>query len=195
MVDFGYTNPFVCQWWAVDGDGRMYLYREIYYAGKLVEDHAKDIKENSEGERIDTTVCDHDAEGRATLERHGVPTTAALKPVLDGIQAVESRLKVAGDGKPRLYVMRDALVERDPELARLYKPLCTEDEFPAYVWPESKDGKPVKEEPVKINDHGMDATRYAVMYLDGTPPAASANVDVKTANYRRERRSLLWQNR
>jgi len=26
-IDFGYTNPFVCQWWAIDGDGRMYLYR------------------------------------------------------------------------------------------------------------------------------------------------------------------------
>jgi hypothetical protein len=29
-IDFGYTNPFVCGWWAIDPDGRMYLYREIY---------------------------------------------------------------------------------------------------------------------------------------------------------------------
>lgn len=24
-IDFGYSNPFVCQWWAMDHDGRMYL--------------------------------------------------------------------------------------------------------------------------------------------------------------------------
>ena len=30
VVDFRYTNPFVCQWWAVDQDGRMYRYRKIY---------------------------------------------------------------------------------------------------------------------------------------------------------------------
>lgn len=194
-VDFGYTNPFVCQWWAVDGDGRMYLYREIYHTGCIVEDHAKQIVSLSQGERIEATVCDHDAEDRATLERHGVPTMAAKKPVTLGIQAVANRLRVAGDDRPRLYLLRDALVERDRELARLYKPLCTIDEFPAYVWQESRDGKPVKEEPVKVNDHGMDAVRYAVMYLDGTPQAASANVEVETAAYRRERRSLVWQNR
>ena len=31
MVDFGYTNPFTCQWWAMDHDGRLYLYREIFH--------------------------------------------------------------------------------------------------------------------------------------------------------------------
>jgi predicted transcriptional regulator len=40
-VDFGYTNPFVMQWWAEDPDGRLYLYREIYRTRRLVEDHAK----------------------------------------------------------------------------------------------------------------------------------------------------------
>ena len=29
-IDFGYTNPFVCHWYALDPDDRMYLYREIY---------------------------------------------------------------------------------------------------------------------------------------------------------------------
>jgi len=177
-VDFGYTNPFVCQWWAVDGDGRMYLYRELYHTGRIVEDHARQIVELSQGERIEATVCDHDAEDRATLERHGIPTMGAKKDVSPGLQAVAQRLRVAGDGKPRLYLFRDALVERDRELAKAYKPLCTVDEFPAYVWQESKDGRPVKEVPVKVNDHGMDAMRYAVMYIDGVP---------RTLQRRRER--------
>src|SRR5262249_29103581 len=35
-VDFGFTNPFVCQWWAQDPDGRLYRYREIYRTRRLV---------------------------------------------------------------------------------------------------------------------------------------------------------------
>ena len=42
-VDFGYTNPFCCQFWAEDGDGRLYRYREIYCSKLLVEDHARSI--------------------------------------------------------------------------------------------------------------------------------------------------------
>lgn len=28
--DFGYSRPFSCDWWAVDGDGRAYLFRQYY---------------------------------------------------------------------------------------------------------------------------------------------------------------------
>jgi len=165
-VDFGFTNPFVCQWWAIDGDGRMYLYREIYQSQRLVEDHAKDIKRLSAGENIEATVADHDAEDRATLARHGVPTVPARKAVREGIQAVAERLRKAGDGRPRLYIMRDALVATDPFLAEKRLPACTEEEFPGYVWSKGLSDKPAKEEPLKLHDHGMDALRYAVMYVD-----------------------------
>lgn len=166
-IDFGYTNPFTCQWWALDGDGRMYLYREIYHTQRLVEDHAKQITELSVGEHVEATTADHDAEDRATLERYGVTTVAAEKSIRVGIQMVQKRLRKAGDGKPRLFIFRGALVECDRALGKAKKPTCTEDEFPAYVWPEGKDGKPYKEIPIDDNNHGMDAGRYAVMYLDG----------------------------
>lgn len=42
-VDFGYRNPFCCQWWAEDPDGQLVMYREVYYTGRLVEDHAKQM--------------------------------------------------------------------------------------------------------------------------------------------------------
>lgn len=45
VVDFGYTNPFTCQWWAMDGDGRLYRYRGLYHTKRLVEDHARQIVE------------------------------------------------------------------------------------------------------------------------------------------------------
>jgi len=161
VVDFGYTNPFVCQWWAVDGDGRMYRYREIYHTGRTVAEHAKQIVALSEGERIENTICDHDAEDRATLADGGIPNGAAYKDVSVGIQTVKDRLKAAGDGMPRIYFLRDSLVETDPSLVAARKPTCTEQEIDAYVW----NDKVRKEEPHKADDHGMDAMRYAAMYI------------------------------
>lgn len=166
-IDFGYTNPFVCQWWAIDPDGRMYLYREIYESQKLVEDHAREIKELSAGERIEATVADHDAEGRATLDRADIGTIPAVKEVERGIQAVANRLRRAGDGKPRMFVLRGSVCRRDASLDAAKRPCSTDAEFDGYCWQQTKDGKPVKEEPVKVDDHGMDAARYAAMYLDG----------------------------
>jgi phage terminase large subunit len=163
VIDFGYTNPFVCQWWAADNDGRLYLYREIYMTQRLVEDHAQDIKRFSKGEAIQFTVADHNAEDRATLDRHGVYTSPAKKSITPGIQAVENRLKVAGDGKPRMFVLRDSVVKVDQRLIDKRYPTSTLEEFPAYVWPEGKDGKPFKEEPVDLHNHGMDCTRYITM--------------------------------
>lgn len=165
-IDFGYTNPFVCQWWALDNDGRAYRYRELYMSQRVVEDHAADIKRLSQGERIECTVADHDAEDRATLAKHGIPTVPARKDISPGVQAVEQRLRVQGDGKPRLFYLRDSLVERDKRLAADRLPTCTEEEILAYVWPKGKDGKPVKEQPVALNNHGCDATRYLVMRID-----------------------------
>lgn len=169
-VDFGYTNPFCWQAWAEDPDGRLYLYKEIYMTQRLVEDHAKQILQvikRGDGHRSDQMprdiICDHDAEGRATLERElGRSTTAAHKSVLEGIEAVKARLKVQPDGKPRLYICRDALVERDRTLAEAKKPLDTQSEILEYVW----NDKTKKEEPLKQNDHGMDTKRYAVAAID-----------------------------
>lgn len=171
VVDFGYTNPFVWQAWAEDPDGRLYRYREIYMSRRLVEDHARQILRVTAGEPLPIAIiCDHDAEGRATLERYvGMRTIPAIKWVGPGIQAVQARLRPAGDDKPRLFLMRDSLVERDPSRDELRRPACTEEEFDTYVW--ATKGERVREEPVKLDDHGMDATRYLVMAFDAPAEA------------------------
>lgn len=165
-VDFGFTNPFCCQWWAKDHDGRLYLYREIYQTKLLVEDAAKlMLKLSADDPKPMKIICDHDAEDRATLEKHlgsGYKTLAAKKEVSPGIQAVKTRLQVADDGKPRLFLFRNALVKQDEELVEAKLPLCTEDELDGYCW----NDKILKEVPIKENDHGcfvagtMVATRY-----------------------------------
>lgn len=162
-IDFGYTNPFVCQWWAVDDDDRMYLYREMYKTRELVQEHAHEIGRQSSHETIACTIADHDAEGRATLQHYGIDTIAAQKAVSIGIQRVTDRLRMADDARPRLLFMRDALIQRDERLTASAAPCCTADEFEGYVW---QQGASQGEQPTKTNDHGMDAMRYAVAYVD-----------------------------
>ena len=92
----------------------------------------------------------------------------AHKSVSDGIQAVASRLKRAGDGKPRILYFENALIERDQELARQKKPTCTIEEFDSYVW-DTRQGLKRGEQPVKENDHGCDCDRYLVARFDLRP--------------------------
>jgi phage terminase large subunit len=165
-IDFGYTNPFVCLWVAIDGDGRMFVYRELYMSRRIVSDHAKQILRLTGDERIEATVADHDAEDRATLHASGIVTLPATKTIRPGIQAVEARLRDAGDGRHRLYVFRGCLVEQDEELASLKSAASLVDEFDLYVWPKGQDGRAIKEVPVDKDNHGLDALRYAVAYLD-----------------------------
>ena len=181
-VDFGYVNPFVCQMWAEDPDGRLYLYREIYHTKRTVDQHAKDIldavskpdPDDPESVRARVwkepkprhIVCDHDAEGRAVLARDvGIGVRPANKTVTAGIQVVQKRLRKAGDGKPRIFIMRDAVVKRDQDLVDAKRPTCTAEEMVGYIWDEGV-GKAPKDVPLKDNDHGMDAMRYLVASRD-----------------------------
>jgi len=175
VLDFGFTNPFVCKWYAEDNDGRLYCYREIYKTKTLVEDHAKQIKHLSRWGEKDgdplprQVIADHDAEDRETFTRHtGLYTTPAHKSVSDGIQAVASRLRPAGDGKPRLMYFSNCLVEPDPELVREKKPKCGIEEFDVYIW-DTRQGLKKGDQPVKEFDHSMDCDRYMCAFMDLVP--------------------------
>lgn len=186
-VDFGFVNPFVLQCWAETPDGQLIMYREIYRTRRTVDEHARDILDvvtkpdpSHVSRRGDTAasgriwiepkpraiVCDHDAEGRATLARElNLPVKAANKKVKEGIEAVQVRLRPRADGKPGIVFMRDAVVSRDQDLVDVKKPASTVEEFPSYVW-DIRDGGKSKDEPVKLDDHGMDTCRYMVVFRD-----------------------------
>jgi phage terminase large subunit len=178
VVDFGFTHSFVLQRWAIDPDGRAYLYAEQHMTRMLVEDHAAEtlrLVTDEQGHWTEphprSVICDHDAEDRATLERHlGLSTIPAVKGVADGIQAVGARLKRAGDGKPRLFVLRDSLARRDPELVSAGKPTWLAEEISGYVWAEPRATGTVvsaKERPHKVDDDACDCCRYLCAELDG----------------------------
>lgn len=166
-IDFGYVDPFICQWWAVNG-GVSYLYREIYHSGRIIEDHARQIKALSGDESYECTVSDHDREDRETLHRHGVETVPAVKDIDLGMNEFRARLLPSGNGKPRIRILRGCTVEIDPVLAEAHRPTSTQDEFDCHKWKQrggvTATGVP-KDEPVDADNHGLDAGRYHVMGL------------------------------
>ena len=160
-VDYGYTNPFVCLWGAVDHDGRLFIYDEHYQAKTLIKDHAHVI--NNRIGQYAWTVADHDAQDNAEMRDQGIYTRNAKKDVILGIQKVKRRLVMQPDGYPRLFISRTC-----KNLLR---------EFGLYRWADPKEGRNDKEEPIKENDHAMDALRYMVMELDiGSGGMADENV-------------------
>lgn len=193
VIDFGYAHAFVLKCYAKDPEnGAFYMYREIHMTQRTVAEHAKTILDIVAPEKVDTwydhinriererrervwvepkpelIICDHDAEGRRTFEKAtGLGTRNAIKNVYEGINLVKERLT---HGK--FYLMADALVERDQYLVDNLMPTCTEEEYPAYVWKVSSDGRR-QDEPVKKDDDGVDCDRYLITFFDwrGVPRA------------------------
>jgi len=149
-IDFGFNNPFVCLWGAVDNDNILHIYDEHYKAEKLLKYHARAMSQR-EGEWT-RTVADHDRQDRFELADLGVSTNPAKKDVESGIQRVAERLVVRKNGKPGVLI----------------HPRCvnTIREFGRYVWKSTTEGQVKKEEPLKVHDHTMDALRYMVMEID-----------------------------
>ncbi|HEY9659610.1 MAG TPA: phage terminase large subunit [Allocoleopsis sp.] len=169
-IDFGFTNPFVCQWWAESPEGILYMYREIYKPGVNVEEHALNIKRmmmdeygNWREPKPVKIITDHDAGERNIFSKTlGLSTTPANKNVIEGITATQTRYKT-----DRLFLFKGATVEYDAMLQRTGKPASTEEEVPGYIWdPGAKNAEVPKEQPLKKNDHGCDAKRYIVAEKD-----------------------------
>jgi PBSX family phage terminase large subunit len=165
-MDEGYTNPAVILLMGEDSDGRWHAFKEFYRRGVLQETvvaKAKDwysgiytpeqTAEQKEAGLVPGPVgcsfaaVDSAAAGLiADMRNNGMTAMSAKGRVLDGIQAIQNRLKVQGDGRPRLTV----------------DPACVEtiNEFESYVWKKQANRDFTKDEPLKENDHAMDAIRY-----------------------------------
>lgn len=112
-VDYGYANPCAALWFAVDEEGRVYVYREMYAAFLRDEEQAKRIVELSGEERIEYTVGGHDFWSRQgstgvsiadTYAEHGVVLTRADTDRIARWNRVRNYLADAPDGKPWLQI-------------------------------------------------------------------------------------------
>lgn len=123
--DFGYSKPFAVQWWAVDDDGAVYLYRQLYgckkdspNVGLQWEPHeiARKIREIEDtferGNKIigvaDPSIWDKSRGKEGTvitmMEREGVYFNKGKNDRLSGLMQLHHRLAFDKNGLPAMYV-------------------------------------------------------------------------------------------
>jgi phage terminase large subunit len=139
-LDFGFNNPTALIR-VTDSDKNLYVEEIIYQSNLTNQDLISLLKKNvGQNEEIYG-----DAAEPARIEeirRAGFNIRPANKSVKDGIDFIKSH---------RLYINRDSV--------NLQK------EIRSYKYLTNKGQKNTPEEPVKLNDHAMDAMRYAAMGL------------------------------
>ncbi len=171
-ADWGWVHPGTLQVWAVDRDGRMYLVAEHYHTRRpIAEWWVPRAQALDRTYRVQTWFCDPAEPANIDAFRAvGLNAVKAENAILPGISAVQGRLADAGDGRPRLFVLDDALVERDQGLVENKLPWRLTQEIPEYIWAKNAGGQTLKDKPVDANDHAMDPLRYAVMGVDAGQP-------------------------
>lgn len=84
----------------------------------------------------------------AELQEQMLNIIAANNKVMPGINFVYGRFAIQKDNKPMIYISKDC--------ANLT------DEINSYRYAAKKDDRDAKEEPIKVDDHAIDALRYAL---------------------------------
>ncbi len=171
-VDWGESSPTALGMFAVDPQGRMYHYREVYRthlrADKLGE-WAKGEVDSGREPVPHGIVCDHDPDKKADFERTSKMSLRMAEKAdrLEGIQAMQERFDVQEDGKPRIFLKPGA---RDHEPDRILEekgePTDSVSEIVAYVWDEDF----LADEPIEGRDHWCDQARYCVRYCNANFP-------------------------
>ena len=163
--DFGYSRPFAVQWWAVDYDGRAYLYRQMYgctgtpNTGIKIEpsEIARRIREIEDeyekGNTIigvaDPSIWDTSRGSDGTIvsifEREGVFFEKGNNARIAGKMQLHYRLAFDENGLPMMYVF-----ESCKDFIRT---------IPNLVYDETK----AEDIDTKQEDHDYDACRYFLM--------------------------------
>lgn len=147
-VDFGYTNPAAVLTIIEDRDGKYFVSEEWYKRGNTdaqIADYVAALQFN------EVYPDPASASGCAELRFRGVNVRDVVKnsdSIRNGINTVRELFK-----SNRLFIHRDCV--------NLIGELET------YAYPDKKPDKNEEENPIKENDHALDALRYALSMRSG----------------------------
>lgn len=165
----GRSGVTSCKWYALDNDGRVYVYREYYATGRDYDEHAREVARLSVGEMYRYTVIDTAAFAKAgysetaaeIYERNNVVgLIPAAKERVIGWNAVHTYLRHDEKTKPLLQIFSNCV-----NVIRLI-PLAQHDELkPEDVMSERKEF--VDADGRKGFEHGdaLDDLRYFLRTL------------------------------
>jgi PBSX family phage terminase large subunit len=155
-IDWGFENPFVCLYIGIDNEDNVFVFDEYYIKETSNEDNANNLLSKYSDMSFQNTFVDPSASHFiALLISKKQRVTLANNAVEEGIMSVRRKLAIKksfdGTEKPSLLIHPNC------------KNLITE--FQNYIYAKWKTGdmKEIpKEEPVKKNDHCLDALRYFI---------------------------------
>lgn len=184
-LDHGLRNPTACLIGAIDEQkGEVHIFKEYYKPNTLVPDHAENLKRTFEEAKVMTgntrfMVIDPSAKNK-TDPINGKSVQALYQEYGFYFMPANNELE-AGILKVNSYIERGKLKIHDtcPNLLR---------EIQSYKFPDvsmDTEGKNLKENPVKANDHACDALRYLLMRLPDNPE------NLKTSSYKPPDRYIM----
>lgn len=154
-IDYGSVNPFCCLLIGVSSGKytqtgkRMWVEKEYYYNPKVTgrqkvnSEFAEDVYNFLEPYAVKAIYLDPSAEAfQLELQRRGMHIVHANNDVENGIQLMTSEM-----AKGNLYVCEECV--------------NTIREIESYVW-DSKAAERGEDQPLKKDDHAVDALRYAI---------------------------------
>lgn len=154
-VDYGFTAPFCCLWFAADTDGHYYAFQELYQSGLRDTQQALMIQRFSKDMNVEYTVGDpsmgnKNSSGTSPQENYMAAADIALVPGdnhrIPGWMALRNLLaKHPKDGKPVLQIFENCV-----NLKRELEEGITDSRNPEDL---NTDG----------SDHAVDAARYFAM--------------------------------
>jgi len=185
--DHGRENPACCKWYALDYDGRLWVYRELYVKGLNVDEIAERIKELSGTEQYQFSVADNSIFARqGFVDRWGGETIAATFAT-HGVGFIpSSKSRLPGWNLMLQYFKWD---EFHPPMM-MYFNTCYDSirTIPSLVHDEHK--------PEDCNsngeDHAADTDRYLLQMLhDQRTPKPMTEVQREVAKIKEERQSIF----
>ncbi|MEK7178357.1 MAG: terminase family protein, partial [Patescibacteria group bacterium] len=113
--DHGRENPACCKWYAVDYDGRVWIYREFYQSGWDVDQLAPEIQRMSEGETYEWSIADPSIFAKTgfvdrfggqtiaeTFARYGIMWLPASNRRVDGWSLMHQYFRHTVDKPPKM---------------------------------------------------------------------------------------------
>jgi hypothetical protein len=157
-IDFGYENPTAAVFVLIDYDDNWYIFDELYRKRTEIRDIIPMVRDKIGDQRLILMVGDNQAsEAIAQMQNHFpiVPISKKKDSIIEGIRLINTKLhpraQLTGPPRPKLFVTsncKNFIYEMDQ-----------------YHYPEKKQGRNSNEQPVKDNDHLMDAVRYLALYF------------------------------